>query len=1576
MANDTHPNNSAPQSTVALKANAIPAVYVMTQYISGSIDNRSVSKLTPLTNTLVFAANPTQAQYDAKRPLLLRTNEHGALYTLRDSDNSARQLFHAHVHQQRTILLPPPDVLGFFKAAKNASNSNWKAELISELAEVTPAQSMLELTLEAHPFSHLRKPLDRPSSDNNDTVGNEGEPNHTDSEAAYRQWYQRQNPNQPILAYVLAKTRALVVVANQNLPIKWDVRLSVTKPNGEHELLTWLRDPFGDYRMAVFTGNQYSLPKGIYRASAILQSERIEPRQWHAPLSQTGDSGEYRYQIAELARFDITHAAGEIEVMSINPITLEESLINQFPRFYSHLLGVVTDMSKRTDKLSTTSASAISDKVAQSSPGFVDYATNWSVLKSKSELAAKLGSVDLGRYQKEDGGHYNGQQKLSFEIAKALHGHLETEENDKVKASLNAVFAVESGVAAWKEFKDKRASYIKAVNSSEGLASGMSAVRQHYFGVPNHSADDVAKFQRSIAGKIGVPQMAVDVFGKAMTVVDLATSVAAVPQSGYAYFKTTLPNRDEALKNYAIIAKDYFTKFSEKDFVDVLRLVSNFEFKKAFVSEAAKRDILRITRGVISALENDDSLVVMVAGHTCDMGGYEYNMALSQSRADAVKAVLVDAGIDSNRIDTSGHSFDMPVDILVANSTKEARQQNRRVEIITNVMKEHDLAPSREGMGTLERYRNLTVQRQLGVQDEQLKIAGQVTDLALGIMAVIPVTAPFAAAVALVKAGSGALVSVGEALDTLVNDGAIKQYFTDQKHVKTMGRESNANQGMIYDLCQAHGNTDDLPNHVLWAAQYRVRAEAIAGLVDLLMRAALDSPEEPYTSRIAKYSIDAYIENFILGSDWLYPIEGAATLRMSSYWLFAINQFDADEQRDTKALKTLNTGLGSDNTFVSLSDREAIKRKSAELLLEQQNNYPTGAGPYSMYMMQQSRQRRVAKHISSQFQQYFPVHQFSALDNSDKLTQFAETFRPVFRDQSPCSYLHTRVYYKDTRDSNPDKPWLPFISESQSGLSTEDKPEHFDIARITPYTPIRVLVVFKENAPAILPLSFGINRIDGYDVQGPVYKELGRSLTSSELLDHEQGFEGHVGCVFYPFYQVWDKTHLGLKPIVGEWRMPFGVDAYYAMGMMDKMKYQITCQVGDDTTSNVVIPLKSQLDDSQNIIYHKGSGFRTEVADTITLDIQEERQGELLLLNQDFLVSRTKEFDYPRLYEGAGYLHVAMKLGDNLPFVMFERDDTGDEQRFYDGRNTDIFSDEISQVSANLNVDIVSGKKNIKVKGFDWTTRVGFACTYSCEGINDEDYKDKAIDWRSIPFSMKLYERELFGNSEGPTLNAKMVYLGELTAKGKTFTVYNDERVNYEASTGVAKNSPLSPLISLLKKVNTSTITDTEQMQLAAFFGDFGHEERYITRTRHVFAAYFQCAYESPKGVAIDGIRPFGKGVLDASIFGRKNDFDDYVNIMFGDFASAGLTGINESTLASKFEAFRYSLSTPDSMTRNVPWSQPLEKDDVMEGLKERMIEGEYDKLFVEGLSEEDLEKWMIDDAKSLKHSFLSIFKP
>jgi outer membrane protein OmpA-like peptidoglycan-associated protein len=76
--------------------------------------------------------------------------------------------------------------------------------------------------------------------------------------------------------------------------------------------------------------------------------------------------------------------------------------------------------------------------------------------------------------------------------------------------------------------------------------------------------------------------------------------------------------------------------------------------------------------------ENKDRSVI-IEGHTDNVGSEDYNMGLSQRRADSVKAYLVGEVIDSNRIVTSGKGEAYPV---TGNDTASGRQQNRRVEVI------------------------------------------------------------------------------------------------------------------------------------------------------------------------------------------------------------------------------------------------------------------------------------------------------------------------------------------------------------------------------------------------------------------------------------------------------------------------------------------------------------------------------------------------------------------------------------------------------------------------------------------------------------------------------------------------------------------------------------------------------------------------------------------------------------------------------------------------------------------------------------------------------------------------------
>ena len=70
--------------------------------------------------------------------------------------------------------------------------------------------------------------------------------------------------------------------------------------------------------------------------------------------------------------------------------------------------------------------------------------------------------------------------------------------------------------------------------------------------------------------------------------------------------------------------------------------------------------------------------VIVITGHTDDVGSYEYNKKLSLQRAGSVKQKLISFGIAGDQIQVKGMGEQQP---LVSNDTESGRARNRRVEI-------------------------------------------------------------------------------------------------------------------------------------------------------------------------------------------------------------------------------------------------------------------------------------------------------------------------------------------------------------------------------------------------------------------------------------------------------------------------------------------------------------------------------------------------------------------------------------------------------------------------------------------------------------------------------------------------------------------------------------------------------------------------------------------------------------------------------------------------------------------------------------------------------------------------------
>jgi outer membrane protein OmpA-like peptidoglycan-associated protein len=99
-----------------------------------------------------------------------------------------------------------------------------------------------------------------------------------------------------------------------------------------------------------------------------------------------------------------------------------------------------------------------------------------------------------------------------------------------------------------------------------------------------------------------------------------------------------------------------------------------FALNSAELSETSKANLTDLAE----TLKKYEDTNILIEGHTDITGTREYNMVLSEKRAESVARFLKDLGVAGKRLTMEGYGPAQPV---ADNDTEYGRQQNRRVEV-------------------------------------------------------------------------------------------------------------------------------------------------------------------------------------------------------------------------------------------------------------------------------------------------------------------------------------------------------------------------------------------------------------------------------------------------------------------------------------------------------------------------------------------------------------------------------------------------------------------------------------------------------------------------------------------------------------------------------------------------------------------------------------------------------------------------------------------------------------------------------------------------------------------------------
>ena len=722
---------------------------------------------------------------------------------------------------------------------------------------------------------------------------------------------------------------------------------------------------------------------------------------------------------------------------------------------------------------------------------------------------------------------------------------------------------------------------------------------------------------------------------------------------------------------------------------------------------------------------------------------------------------LVEQGIVAVDTALSFYQVAKAVSDIVGTAAQLRSNQRDLETLLGQLDSELDGWPCREAFGNLERLRTATVTGKLDLSEAGAAAVSSAVDAALGVLALIPVTAEIAALVTIVKTSAElaiqALGNGAEWLDRAAFDGLLQALRAEADQLDALLQASYANQALMPDPSATSRQAE-------MHRQLRLRAEAVQGLVGLLQRAGLaaSSPQE-YLEKVREYRVAEYVDMILLGKGWQMPLRPLVPISLDTFWLYLNSPLSG--LQDLAALRS-HLGITKPLTLAAMTPVPG-----ATLMLAVADTVLQG-------------------HAEAAFHEPFPIHRLEA----DGVDSLAKALKPAWREMDRRCIAYSCVYWRP-EGSKHDDPWQPVNPQGHADVD--------ELRALSPLDHVRILVVLDDKVErAAYPMSLQVYRTDTWNVEGPIYKEIARPL-DPYLLPSESTWQGRLGCVFYPFYQLGSQTLPGLKPLAGPGLSLAGKGLYTFLNGLTDMRYGFEVKVGGERSRQwlrlgAANNGKSDLDELKVTL--RGSG--------------DERQ----LMVPTLLRSHTSASPYPTLFtisHGAGPCYA--RAGGHGPYRL---------------------------ASAEQNAALV-------FTGFDWQSPVELVVVVWTQGIAHLEYEQAGYDWKRVPMRLQLVN--LTGiDRDGPTYDSTLTYMGKLQ-RG---------RGGRPPSLSLDPPAQLSDALRAWVTQVHASPQDLTQFDRAVDPRGLGGLESAADSYR-LYAAHFRLRYVLPGGKEVDSIRPFG-AVLEA----------------------------------------------------------------------------------------------------------------